>query len=410
MKKLSRIVRSTLVGFVFVSAYGFSMNYDNRFFPFGPRLYSRSHERYSNIIPELFFVVVDHAWASEGEMGLFQLFGDYDLNAIGHALEIIGKQNPVATQWRAAMIPWHMDGKIRALGIALSYNQSLHNNVSWGISSALMNVRSWLEPRLGKVGFALGGADDLAELDAERRQANKELEFCQVVNNTTGFTDIDTYLRLGNMWHYPSKFKRIDVGIKVGLLLPSGVKRNPNNPASIPFAGDGHTGMYTAVDAEFELRDMIKIGFELRLIGRFARNLHERLPVDQEPLNFGAVVGTFRIRPFLTLVGTPYLLLEDIREGFGIGIQYRGIKHFGDCWTDQRAIKTIPVKRKRAEHLSAWVAEYLSVNLLYDFAKRTEKRNFAPLVYAVVDIPVQWLGAWRASKSFKVSLGIEFNF
>jgi len=36
--------------------------------------------------------------------------------------------------------------------------------------------------------------------------------------------------------------------------------------------------------------------------------------------------------------------------------------------------------------------------------------RFAPLVYAVVDVPVQWLGAKRVSKSFRVSLGIECRF
>ncbi|GAI85308.1 unnamed protein product, partial [marine sediment metagenome] len=97
-------------------------------------------------------------------------------------------------------------------------------------------------------------------LDEIRRQMFDDLSLDAQATDRASVGDVDLYFRVGNAWDYTLKFKRVDAGLRVGVLLPAATRRNLNSPASVPFGGKSHYGVYVAGDVELELKDDIKVG------------------------------------------------------------------------------------------------------------------------------------------------------
>ena len=390
----------------------FAMTYDNQFFPFGPIAYSRTYDNYSNIAADGFYIFADHARNRVGgEIELFELFGNYDLKDVAHALEITGKPNPLRSQWRLSNIPYRMHGKLESLGIDLAYHQSIAEYLSCGAALTFMNVKTWMEfkPDVAQIPAAvIAGPGDLGELERTRRAANEALGITEFSTNRSGPGDIDAYIRLGSIWHYPEKFRRIDAGIRLGALIPTGAKRDINNPSSIPFAGNGLAGVYLAGDVEFELKEDLKVGLWGRVSQRFSKTMCMRMPVEHEPLNFGALVDTFKLEPGTFFLLSPYLLLQDIREGLGFSIRYLWLHKSEDSIRDIRANRSLHVDLFQARSRSAWIAEYVSLHALYD--ANQQENGIGPNLSFVFDIPVRLFGAGQVSRSYRVLCGIEVHF
>ena len=238
----------------------------------------------------------------------------------------------------------------------------------------------------------------------------------------TGFSDIDFYFRIGNIWEYLYKFKRVDVGLKVGTMIPSGVVRKIINPASVPFGGDGHWGVYSAVDFEIELKEDWKVGGHARINKRFAKTKEERLPVVGKPvLNeheiflseqqlWGGAQGRADINPGITTIFSPYARLENIREGFGLQAGYTIAHHFEDSWTDKRPVPIPPVFLEENEKRSKWTSEFVTVDAFFDCAQLMLPYGFAPILSFKWDVPVKLFAAKGAAKTNRVSLGIKLNY
>ena len=66
------------------------------------------------------------------------------------------------------------------------------------------------------------------------------------------------------------------------MIIPTGVKRNIDKPASVPFGGNGYWGAYISGDAEFEVKEDWKIGLLLRMSKRFSQTVLNvcRLPTS----------------------------------------------------------------------------------------------------------------------------------
>lgn len=408
-----RIVYSSLFLLALSPSFSSAMTYDNRFFPFGQQLYSRTSERYSNLMADGFYVYSHQSRSCHGpDQELFDIYGSYDLNQVAQALEAVGKTNPLRSQWRSLAIPWKMRGRLESIGVELSYNQALADFLSCGVATTLMHVKSWITLRLNtsKVDAPIAGPGDEAELERDRREANDELGINESAESKTGFGDVDVYVRLGKMWHYPEKFRRIDAGIRAGVLFPAGEKRDINNPASVPFAGNGHTGIYGQIDAEFELKEDLKAGIWGRLTKRLSKRSCQRVSVLDEPINYGAFVGVFDVDPGANFMLSPYITLEDIRDGLGLSARYMWIHQDEDCWHDCREDKKVALNLSAMNEFAEWTSEYISLDAFFDFSRLAVRRMFEPRIYFAFDIPVHWFASHSVSKSYRVLLGVEVRF
>jgi hypothetical protein len=226
----------------------------------------------------------------------------------------------------------------------------------------------------------------------------------------TGFSDLECYFRAGNVWDYTWKFRRIDAGVRLGALIPSGVRRNVNNPVSIPFGGDGRWGVYLAADCQLELKEDLSAGLLAQYNQRFSRKRTMRIPVADEQQLFGAAVGPLLVEPDATLIFSPYVVLEGIRDGLGARAQYTVVTHFSDSFVDKRTVKNPPATLNELIKRSDWTAEYITVDAFYDFGKVWQDDCNSLIISAMIDIPINWLVGEHAANTTRVSLGVQYLY
>ncbi len=390
-----------------------AMVFDNRFLPLLLKPHRRHLDAPSWIRVQPFFMFADRAFSQGERVNIPDIFGSYNQVAIAQALVALGFPNPLRSDLRLReRIPWARKGRIDAQGLAFMYEQSLGCYVSVGINTLFGHVTSRHDflLREGELQLAQGDRDYLF---SAKEKMHEELGVSPALYSHTGLGDIDLYLRLGDTWEYTCKFRRIDVALRIGALIPTASETPLNNPAAVPLGGEKHWGVYIGFEGEFEFKEDMIGGLQLRASKRFKRTSVRRMPFDSEPSNYGAVIGSLEVDPGWTFVFNPYFSLEGLREGFGLTGQYTVTSHLADTFTDRRSdelrarIKTdLSPLRER----SSWATEYITLGAFYDFGKMWDCPTLYPKISAYWDIPVNWLVSKRAAKTNSVSLMVELDF
>lgn len=388
-----------------------AMVYDNRFIPLLPRPRLMVDGKQSSFGIDFFMATGSKALGrSEDEIGIPELFGKFDLGQLARAAVCADIPNALRSEWLAHEIPYDVEGKIQAQAVAFSIHHPLTHWLAVGANWLCMRVNSSQEFILNCPNLNLTAADEV-ELDQERRKLFSNIGLKKNHAAQIGFGDVDCYLYFGYMRDYMLKFRRIDLGARLGVLMPSGLSREINSPASIPFGGNGHWGAYAEFDGLFELREDLKAGLIVRLSKRFARTSCQRIPVKGEPYIFGATTGQVDINPGVTFVFSPYVSIENLRQGLGLGVQYCLTAHSEDKWRDARSNSAaVPVDLCGIDERSAWGSDYFSLNVFYDFGKEKITRSFDPILSFRWDVPAMLFVSKRFSKTHRVSVGVEFAF
>lgn len=395
---------------------------DNRYFYVSPEWYfSRTCCERSAVAPYLSLYVANGAYQNdEGHLGIPEIFGRFDQQKLNSAIKLADKvdfigdaiaDGDLPVEIVNAPLPWVIDGKIEGQGINFFYEQYVGHYLSLGFTTAFMHVFSR---------HAFFPADDtikrltptqLKSLDQVRRDMFKEIHLEPAKWSGTGLSDLDVYVRCGNVWDYVVRCRKIDVSARFGILIPVSVKRDPRNPASIPFGGNGHTGLYLNLDAEVEVKEDLKFGFFFRYIGRLPRHLAMRVPVVGEQPLYAALLTDVSVAPGETLIFSPYVQMDGLRDGFGIAARYILAWHEEDSIKDLRPENTKPVGYfGQLRKTSGWTGERISAKFYYDFSAVDDTRKFAPEVALIWDVPVKLWAAEGVSKTNRISLGFCFKF
>lgn len=391
------------------------MIFDNRYFPWIQYPYVTVANRCSHVTGDFFITTASRAAdTSERDIGIAELSGYFDLSQFGYSFILGGIPSPLNPIYIPGQLPFDMQGKLQSQGFSFSWQQYVGYNFTVGLWFLVMRSNSYIDFNFNFAKATTQTApltnNDIIALDQTRREMFSQLGLACNHVHQHGPGDLDFYLRWADEYSYIYKLRNLQYGIRLGALVPTGVKRNIFEPASVPFGGNGHWGVYGAFDGEFEVREDWKAGYYLRLSKRFAKTRIERLPVDNEPQIFGVLTGPVRINPGFTTSFFAYGQWEGLREGLGLRLQYTVVSHQHDHWTDERVVKAIPAKLDEVDKRSGWASEYVTLSAFYDFDKLLIERGHKPIVRAMWDIPVSLLVAQRFVKSYKVSLGLEFNY
>jgi hypothetical protein len=270
----------------------------------------------------------------------------------------------------------------------------------------------------GSVNVSQQAVDFVDVVDKARREMFDELGLKAPVSDQCGVGDFDFYLRLGKTWDYALKCKTLTFGTKVGVLAPAGQSRSQVSPASVPFGGSGHWGMYTAMDFEAEAKEYYKVGLLVWAGKRFARVSRQRLSVGGEPTIFGATMGSVNINPGFTGSISPYVTLENIRAGLGVRVQYTLTKHAHDQWKILCKDNDVNLfymtshgkNQSLGEYVSRWASDYITLDAFYDFGAARAERSFDPIIFLACDIPVDAIVANAVPRMYKISLGLDISF
>lgn len=407
-----RILRLYAVIVVLLGLRAHAMTFDNRFIPLIDHPFLTVNCKPSHLRADLFITTCGKAFGLSDldEWGIPELYGMYDERDVALGIAALGLPNPLPSQFQPFDLPWTMEGKIQTQGILFSYRQGFLEHASVGFEWLFMHSNSRQNFFLKKDSALHFTKEEILQLDDIRRQMNAIMGLCGPNANQFGMGDMELYLRYGGCWEYLWKFRTVQAGARLGVFLPTGLVMDINSPASIPFGGNGHYGIYGAADAEFELKEDWKVGFLFQVSKRLARTALRRMPVGKEPLIFGAVVGQARVSPGVTVVFSPYASFENLRAGLGVRIQYTLISHEADSWCDMRADKSVTVNLENVQKNSKWASDYITLNVFYDFGKVKTCRGFDPIVTFAWDIPTSMLVARNSAKTQRVSLGIEWAF
>lgn len=393
-----------------------AMVFDNRYFPLIQYPYISVPGKQSHVSGDFFVTTASNAADDRDRgVGIVELSGPFDQAQLALSMQMAGLGNPLNPPTLInGELPWMLAGKLQTQGFAFSYRQYLTCNFSIGIYALAMRSNSYIDflfnlPKASSLSTSLSESD-IFRLDATRRQMLATLDLACNHVHQAGFGDTEIYARWYDRYEYYLKLRSLEYAFRVGALIPTGVKRKIDKPASVPFGGNGHWGIYASADGEFEVKEDWKVGILLRVSKRFTTTRNERMPVNKEPQVFGVVTGPVKIDPGFTEIFSTYGQIEGLREGFGLRVQYTLINHDKDHWTDERVDKTIPVNLEPVDVRSGWASEYITLTAFYDFGKTSQECGNQPIVRAAWDIPFTLLVGHRFVHSYKVSLGLEFNF
>ncbi len=392
------------------------MVYDNQFIPLiaRPNLYLNNDKKYSALF-DIFVATAHEAVRNDETTAIPALFGVFDFNHYVQAFIKAGHPNPITP---GDLIPTTFikpTAKMQAQGVALSFYTPLFCDwFSMGINSLFMRVNTFHDFRLDPT------VDDYV------RHMLHDVGLCRDQATRYGFGDIDWWLRFGYEKIRYFKFRTFNIGARIGVLVPTGKKRDISIPSSIPFGGNGHWGMYGAFDGLFELREDLKVGFLFRMSKRFPLTDRQRLPIQNEPGIFGVITGDARVNPGFTFVFSPIIALENLRQGLGASLSYTMTRHLKDTWCDARSLvcsddcskvniaenkkKYIPVNLEQIERLSSWGSDYFTLQVFYNFGTLERDMRAEPIISFKWDIPVSLFATDNIFKTHKISLGVECLF
>jgi len=410
----------------FLLAFDSTAIYDNRFIPLfdPPRLSLDGTDSVFGAYPMAATASVAFSDRDEGkEVGIPEIYGTLDLIKLDNALGIKGCVDETVrldpSLRGGGGVPWHINGKLQFQGISFWYHQGITDYLSAGATWYFLRANAHDNYQRIDTNLILG-TGDREELERKRRAIMDALGLCPGQWGDAGFGDIDAYFRLGKRWDYRARFRRIDVGLRVGMLAPTGVIRAENRVPSVPFGGNGFWGVYTALDLLLEPKEDLKVCLLARVSKRLPRETCRRFPVDCEPQIFGATMAQVKIDPGLTSIVAPCVILENLRGGFGLALQYTLVYHLRDSWkcvsiTDcafKEALTPEKIKENtcNVEKATKWGADYITLDAFYDFGRMKIFREFDPVVSLRWDIPRSMIVASRSAKTNRLSLGVEVAF
>jgi len=390
-----------------------SMILDDRFGPFFQKPFIITPCTYGHGQVQPFFMRADCAQGDVEKESIPNLFGHYDLINIINALQKSGKinENPLRSDLQGlTSIPFRRDGRIDVQGMAFFYQWPIACNWYFGTSFLFAHVNSRVEFCLDTTSLDISPGDK-SYLFKLKEQLNKSLGVLPPLYSRTVFGDTIFFLKYNYFLPYSFKFRAINFVPEVGVYIPTSPRTLLNNPASIPIGGEGRWGVYFGFENQYEVREDWFFKVMFRAIKRFKSNEQERLPIDCEPINYGAFEGFVGINPGWTLVFTPSVFLRGIRDGLGISVLYTLVSHFKDkvisCTPCNGTAFGIEPNVNDFEKRSSWGSEYISIGLFYDIAKDRTCCRY-PTISAYWDIPVDWLLSERSARTHAISLVIDF--
>jgi hypothetical protein len=432
IKKFSTLLLVFLVDSFFL----FSTHNASRYFPFIEQTEKYPPRKKSYLYGDLFFNSASTAFNRDGgNVGIPELWGTYCLKDIIESLrvtqvaegvnfidpidEIIGKNT-----FNNQETKFGIREKIKSIGIMLGYEKKLPwHNLSVGLWVPAMHVNATMRYDLKKSDGKRNSVRE-KQLDKVRRITHDKIGFFENDWSAGGFGDIDLHLRWNYFLDHEFMLRSVSINPQIGILIPTGVKADKNNPASIPFMGNGHWGTYFVIASELELKQDLKAGFIFGGIHQFKKKHITRIPTYKEPAIFSSLVGKVDIKPGFTAKISPYITLENLTDGVHFQAKYTYLRHSKDLWEDVRfnkAIESYLTKKPSAKnsqedidknieykkYLSKWRAHYMTLQLTYESKQALHNWNMNPNLYVAYDIPI---GGRGVSKTHKIVFGVELNF
>lgn len=397
------------------------MIWDNRYFPWFDQLYTGSDSRHGFLDLNGFFVTsgdsfrFDHkANKEEQTVSVTELWGLLNLSTVGSSMALAGLSNPIPQDWQwlsdfNATLPSSIEGQ----GVAFACYAPIGKHFGLGANGFIMQLNSFtcilpMPESVSKLNLSTPGNQAL--FTQMINTMYQELGIYSTSVQQVGVGDVVVYAALHDTHEYKYKFRKLDWGLHLGAIIPSGLKHDFNNLGSVPLGSEfGLWGWFASLFAEFELKEDWKFGIQARLTQRIDRCVTGRIPIGEEQPLFAPIVGCLNIDSGMTCSVAPYVAFEDLRAGFGVMAKYTITVHESDVFSARITDSDLIAKMKKLNYFSGWTQEFATFKLFYDIGhdKNWEKRPFA---YFAWDVPMNYIAGRGFAKTNRISLGCNVNF
>lgn len=379
----------------------------NRYVPWLPTPHILKEGKRSYITGGGYVATASHAYnTADRHIGIPELYGSFDLGLLSRAYAKVAGTNPLRAYFQDKSIPFSMEGALRMQGFTLGMHQAITPEFAVGGSLVCSRFHAHIDYFLDDIKFVT--TDDMKiELLDQRRVLFNAMHIGQDSSTMVGMGDIDFYVYLGSEWDRLFKFRTIKAGIKAGLIFPTALSWDICAPPTIFTDNNKHWGFYGAAQATFVLKEDFTIDLGLYVYKKISKTIFGRMPVLEEPLPFGAVTGEVRMHPGVTVLFYPTVLLEHLRDGFGVAVSYSLLYHGPDRFTDNRPQQEVATTFNTAKKLSSWGADYVSLQAFYDFAGEADQDVLHPTIKLKWDVPTNIFAAKRVTKTHVISLTID---
>lgn len=409
---------------VLVSTVGIALNLsagviDNRYLPQFDPMYLRKAEPMGSFDLNLLAMSGERGHDNRGKKVNYpEIMGKYNLSQVALGLQKTQGINFLRPEWQPLNdIIWDMEGKLQAQGVHLGVERQIADWLAVGMQLDVLHVSSRIDFLINSDTKFMLKLDPGSTLELYRAlsDTNRALGLSADQWSKSGISDIDLYLRFSIIREYVLKCRQVDAGVKLGTYLPSGVCRDLNNPASVPFGGNGHTGIYVEFDLNLEVKEDWFVGVWAQVVHRLPLTQELRMPAASsdkpEILTFGTVTGRGWVDVGTTFGIQPFLVLRDLADGFGVRLAYTYRHHSSDWWADLRSDKTIATYLSGVRELTKWQSEYVTIGLIYNLWETDdERRGPVPMFYLNWDQPVGVFGDSGSVATHRATMGIEVDF
>ncbi len=424
---VSRTLRIMVIGLIFHQFLDASHNASRyAFFLERPEEY-RSTSSPFHLEVSGFYTLISSAFGREGgNAGVPELWGKYDLLNVLGSLSAVDPQKALTLQNKLprqnSQLPFIVDAKSKTIGMTLrtEWNTPLRD-ITVGAWLPIMYTTADSRYRLNQV-EALKAAQGLPGffrpdlIDEARRQLHDILGLDYNNWRKGGVGDLDLYVRWHRFREYILSMRSINIAFQGGLIVPTGVKQDLNRPASIPFMGDGHWGCYLDIVPECELKQDLRLGCIFSAIFQAKNTRRRRIPVNNEPAPFSALIGQLEIKPGTTLKISPYVVFEHLKENLHLHIRYTYLRHAYDRWqvislessnansflTSRESLPLQCAQERRSEWRAHQVTFQLSYTPVSLFSGHVQ-----PKIYCLYDVPIN---GNSIAKQHTISCGIGMAF
>ena len=420
----TRVWRFFIIQFLFLFGFSttiFPMVWDNRYFPWFDQLYTGSDSRHGYLDLSGFFVTARDAFRCESRankeeqvVSIPELWGELKIAEVGAALSAVGLNNPIPADWQwladfRAVMPATLDGQ----GINFSCYAPIGKHFGLGANGFIMRVNSFVSvlpqaESIKKLNLSTPGNQAL--FNQMMNNIYQELGIVSTTWQQVGVGDIVVFATIHDTHEYKYKFRKLDWGVHVGAIIPTGTQHDIYNLASLPLgSGFGMWGWFVAPFAEFELKEDWKFGIQARMIQNIDRCITTRIPVGPEQPLFGPIVGSVGVDSGITVSIAPYVAFEDLRAGFGVEAKYTLTIHQQDYFSAKLDNPNLTATFKNLNYFSGWNQEFATIRLFYDVAHDKEWKK-RPFCYLAWDIPMNHICGRGFAKTNRVCIGCNINF
>ena len=422
------------------------MHNTNRWLPHLERIETPTHPDTGRLSVNPYFTQAATTFDSKvpGSGGIPELWGRYDLDLVIQSAQkasvlndcppFTNPFNQVRPDWAGRRLIYDVKGKVKSKGVVFSYTQNLQKyGLAAGFYLPYMEVRSStrfrFNPSASDPLFRGLTQPQIDQLDEVRRTVHESIGLEASDFRAWDIGELDLYLRQYNRWDYVANMRAIYLNFQLGVVVPTGKKRDTNNAAAIPFGTNGRYALHGDALVELELKQDWHLGFVLAFNGQFSRTAPERIPVccrevildaerDRrerfaEPLPYSSVIGDLKTAPGITSKFQTYFAMDHLTDGLSFLVRYTRLRQRRTDFTDKRPAgeqSIVPSSLEEQQRLSRWYSTFLTLHATYDTADGGKNWPGRPSFYAVWDAPVERFGGRRAVKTHQFTLGASFSF